>query len=410
MRTQKERIDKKGMLSFFLITALILLFSTSLSAGQREEILIGTHLPLSGPNAAIGVDQKWAYDMAVADVNKNGGIYVKKYGKKLPVRLVTIDDETDPGKAAAAVERLAKQKKVDMILSGHAAAYGVIPGSVAAEKHKIYYHGTACFIPPWQEHNFQWSTLFFFDLDDLASVPFKVWNSLPPNERPKRPGLIMEDNFDGRAIRTFLRKQAKNYGYKLIFDMPWTPGGKDYTAQILKAKNRKVDALLIFGGTGDLITLIRQMQQQRYSVKYLQAWKGAWNAEFWQGLGSQAEYIISDGHWSENYPFTGAKQLGKRYYKKFHKKSVSVGTFYALAQSLWQAIEKAGTLDSKKVRQAVLNNTFDTVMGEVDYNNSGVAIYPAPAFQWNKGDQQVVFPFDYSNYEVKIAPPWNKRY
>jgi branched-chain amino acid transport system substrate-binding protein len=56
----------------------------------------------------VGIEQRWAYETAVADINKAGGIMVKEYGKKLPVKLVVADDESDPGKAAAAVERHVK--------------------------------------------------------------------------------------------------------------------------------------------------------------------------------------------------------------------------------------------------------------------------------------------------------------
>ena len=59
-------------------------------------MLIGAHLPLTGSIAAIGNDQKWAYEQAVADVNDNGGVYVKAAGKKLPVELIVLDDGSVP--------------------------------------------------------------------------------------------------------------------------------------------------------------------------------------------------------------------------------------------------------------------------------------------------------------------------
>jgi branched-chain amino acid transport system substrate-binding protein len=94
----------------------------------------------------------------------------------------------------------------------------------------------------------------------------------------------------------------------------------------------------------------------------MHGWKGTWAGEFWQALGKDAQYILLDGFWSMDFPFPGAKELGDRYYQKFKKYSVSVGALYALCQILWQGIEKAGTLDSAKVRQAVLDNEFQTMM------------------------------------------------
>jgi branched-chain amino acid transport system substrate-binding protein len=101
--------------------------------------------------------------------------------------------------------------------------------------------------------------------------------------------------------------------------------------------------------------------------------------------------------------------LGERYYKKYQKYSVSVGMMYALCQVLFQAVEKAGTVDGEKVRQAVLDNEFDTMMGKIRYNDKGIGLFHLAFFQWWNGKQQTVFPFEYTKYKAKIAPPWDKR-
>jgi len=397
----------KGLFLFFLIGCLALLGVAS--AKEREEIRIGTNLPLTGILAMPGVEQKWAYEQAVADINAAGGISVKEYGKKLPVKLVIADDESDPGKAAAAVERLIKVDKVDLLLGGFAAPFGVIPGCITAEKYKRYYHTSICLIPPWLEHNFKWSTLFFFDLGQACEIPFQVWESLPESEKIQKPALVMEDTFDGRAFAGIFRGIAEKYGYKFVLDEPWAVGAMDYSAQIIKAKSLGVDAILIFGADTDCITFVRQMKENKLNVKYFHGWKGTWAGEFWKALGDDAQYILCDGFWSMDFPYPGAKELGERYYKKFKKYSVSIGAMYGLCQILWSAIEKAGTLDSAKVREAVLANEFDTVMGKVKYDERGVAVFVSTAHQWWDGKQMLVYPFDRTDWKTKLAPPWNER-
>jgi branched-chain amino acid transport system substrate-binding protein len=407
-------IKKKGKLVMICCVVLISLLSLMLGLvppveAKKKEILIGTNLPLTGILAMAGIEQQWAYQTAVDDINKAGGIFVKEYGEKLPVRLIVADDGSDPGKAAAAVERLIKVKKVDLMLGGFAAPFGVIPGCITAEKYRKYYHTSICLIPPWLEHKFQWSTLFFFDLEQACSVPYEVMNTMPENERPKKLALIMEDTFDGRAFAGIFRNLAEKYGYKFVLDEPWAVGAKDYSAQIIKAKSLGVDAILIFGADTDCITFVRQMKENKLNVKYFHGWKGTWAGEFWKTLGKDAQYVLCDGFWSMDFPFPGAKELGKRYYDKFKKYSVSVGAVYGLCQVLWQAIEKAGTLDSAKVRQTVIDNEFQTVMGKVDYDQNGVATFISTGHQWWNGKQMTVYPFKWTDYKAKVAPPWDKR-
>ena len=411
----RKRFNLRGNQAYFCFTllcfflALVWAVQPAEAKKEKNEILIGTNLPLTGILAGAGIEQKWAYETAVADINKAGGIYVKEYGKKLPVRLIVADDESDPGKAAAGVERLIKQKKVDLLLGGFAAPFGVIPGCITAEKYRRYYHTSICLIPPWLEHHFKWSTLYFFDLEQACSVPYEIWNSIPEDKRPQKPALIMEDTFDGRAFAGLFRNLAKKFGYKFVLDEAWAVGAKDYSAQIIKAKSLGVDSILIFGADTDVITFVRQMKENDLNVKYFHGWKGTWAGEFWKALGKDAQYILCDGFWSMDFPFPGAKGIGERYYDHFKKYSVSVGALYALCQVLWQAIEKAGTLDSAKVRQAVLDNEFETVNGKVKYDKDGVAIFTSTASQWWNGKQMTVYPFEWSKYKIKLAPPWNKR-
>ena len=378
-------------------------------AKEPSEIVIGTNLPMTGIMAGGGREQKWSYEQAVNDINAKGGIFVKEFGKKLPVKLIVADDESNAGKAGKVVERLIKVDKVNLLLGGFSAPFGVIPGCITAEKFKRYYHTSICLVPPWLEKKFQWSTLFFFDLAQACAVPYQLWDKLPVDKRPKKPALLMEDTFDGRAFAGLFRSIGDKYGYKFVLDEALAVGSKDYSAQIIKAKNLGVDSILIFTADSDCITFINQMKENDLSVKYMHGWKGTWAGEFYKALGKNADYILCDGFWSMDFPFPGAKELGERYYKDFGKHSVSAGATYALCQILFQAIEKAGTIDSATVRQAVLANEFDTVMGDVKYGSNGVAIFTSTAHQWWDGKQRTVYPFELADFELKLAPPWSER-
>ena len=397
------------LMGFCLFSLIVWTGRPALAENEKTKILIGAHLPLSGVGSLVGAEQKWAYDRAVEDINKEGGIYVKEYDRKLPVRLVAIDDESDPIKAAEAVEQLITQIKVDLMLSGQVGAMGVIPGMITAEKYKTYYHGTVIWIPDFLKHNFQWCTMYFITIESIAAAPYEIWNSLPEDQRPKRLALFVEDSTDGKQIGELLVGLAEKYGYEIVLQEFMEMEAKDYSSQIFEAKSMGVDAIILFANVPESVILVRQMKKRGFSVKFFQGLKGTWATDFYKALGKDADYIFCDGFWSEDYPFPKAKELGKRYYKEFGKHSVGAGMYYAVCQILWQAIEKAGTLDSAKVRQAVLDNEFNTVMGKVDYDEKGIALFPTACFQWWKGKQRIIYPFEYSKFKVKISPPWDRR-
>ncbi|WP_027714384.1 amino acid ABC transporter substrate-binding protein [Desulfuromonas sp. TF] len=384
-------------------------YELPVQASPRSEIVIGTHLPLTGERSGAGREQRWAYQEAVKDINALGGIFVKEYGKKLPVRLIIEDDKSNTDNVVRIVERLIKFNNVDMLLSGFSGNESVIPACISAEQHKKYYHASIAFIPTWVPYEFKWSTLFFFDIEQSVSVPFQLWNSMPENQRPKKPAVYMEDTYDGRLFADLFRAVSQRYGYSFAFFEVLPVGANDYSVQIMKAKALGVDAILFFSSEEDSIAFIRQMKQNGLNVGYLHGWKGSWAGNFWKELGKDAQYILCDGFWSMDFPLPGAKDLGERYRKEFGESSVSVGCTYALAQILWQAIEKAGTLDGEKVREAVVNKRFETVMGPVKYHADGVATFVSTANQWIDGKQELVYPFKWAKTTVHLAPPWTER-
>lgn len=378
---------------------------------DKKEILIGAPVPLTGGMAQNGIEQKWCYEQAIKDINAKGGIFVKQYNKKLPVRLVVADAESDPGKATAAAERLIKINKVDLMLSTFAAEL-VMPTCVVADKFKIYYHTTTCHTPIYRPGKFKWSTLYFFELSQASDVPFEILSSVPKAERPENIAIVAEDSQDGRGWTKGVEESAKKYpGFSIAMVEPTAVASKDYSPQILKLKSKGIDGILILAPTQDCVTFVRQCRENGLNFKYVHGYKGTFVTDFWEALGKDANYVLADAFWFENWPFPRAKEIGDRYYKDNGRRSVTIGAYYALAQTLFQAIEKAGTLDSAKVRQAVLTTQFkNTVMGDIKYAPDGVATWPNAAAQWWNGELKAVYPFNLSGgYKVKIAPPWDKR-
>ena len=395
-------LSRKGLAG---VCRVLLVFLVAMTVAEmahgKEEIVVGTHLPLSGILSQIGKEQQWAYQRSVEDINAAGGIYVAEYGKKLPVRLLVVDDQSLPAVVVAAVQRLITEEHVDFLLSGHTAVHGVIPGSIIAEIHKTYYHATGSFIQPWLEHKFLWSTLLFVDMEKTAAVPYALWQSLPGSARPKRIALVMEDVYAGLAFGGILRKKAKEFGYAIVYDTTIPSGTTDYRREIAAMQDAQVDAALIYNSVAASAAFVRQVKDSGLPLKFLCGWRGTWPVEFALAMGDAAENVISDGHWSENYPYPGARELGERFRADFGHTSISVGAFYALAQVLWQAIEQAGSLNPALVRHAVLNGTFQTVLGKIDYDQQGVALYPPIAFQWINGRPEVVYPLGQARYPLR---------
>jgi branched-chain amino acid transport system substrate-binding protein len=390
-------------LFFFLLTVCLTSFG-GVSAAGKEEILVGAISSLTGANAMTGAEQRWAYEQAVADINKKGGVYVKEFGKKLPIKLIYADDKSAADQAAAAMERLIKMDKIDLAMSSN-----VLPINVAAatvcEKYKVYFAMTCTWLDKVADQNFKWASDFFYTGKSAAEVPFLTWKTLPEADAIKRPAMMMEDDVNGQGFGASIKNWAKEYGVTFVMDEPYAVGSKDFSAHILKMKAAKADALLYFGSPTDGITLLRQMKEQQLKLRYIHGWKGFWPTEFVRAMGNDADYVIHDGFWTENSGAPGAKELGQRFKNQFKTDSVSIGLYYANPQALAMAIEKAGSINSAKVRDAVFGGEFKgTVKGDLKFNEKGLCFVPSHALQWWKGERMPVYPPAPSIWNLKLKP------
>jgi branched-chain amino acid transport system substrate-binding protein len=390
-----------GLLSLF--AAALVVPCTGALAAEKTEIVIGAVNSLTGENVLTAAECKWAYEQAIADVNAKGGIFVKDLNKKLKVKLVFADDKSTADGGAAAMERLIKVSHIDLALSSNITPINLAAATVA-EKYKMYYSIATSWLDFVEKEHFKYVSDVFTDTTRAAIAPFEIWKKLPEGQRPKNIALLVEDSPDGQGFGAGVRATAKAAGITFAVDEPFNVGANDFSAQILKYKTAKVDALLTLMSPEQAVLVVRQFKEQGYRVPYLHGWKGFWPREFEKTLGKDADYIIHDGFWNSGNGAPGSADLQKRFVAKFKNDSVSVGLSYVNAQILCMAIERAGSLSPDKVRDQVFGKEFKgTVMGDVKYNEKGLAFSPLLALQWYQGNRMQLFPASPS-WTFKPAP------
>ncbi|MFH1114316.1 MAG: amino acid ABC transporter substrate-binding protein [Pseudomonadota bacterium] len=391
----------------FIVAALSV---SPLIAGAPDTIKVGAAVPLTGRMAGGGKDVKAGYELAVKHINDKGGVLVKEYGKKLPIELILLDDESDPVKSVSRLEKLNSVDKVVAYLGGFSSELNVAGMSIA-EKNKIPWIGVTIAVEAPIRGGFKYSFVPFGMSGSQAKAFMDVVDSLPKAERPKTIAAFELQTDWGIECGKHLRKLAEEKGYKVITET-YAPGTKDFSSMILAAKSAGADALFSVPTPPQSIGLIKQMKELAYAPKLTCFVRGADFSTYWQALGKDANYVISDGNWDENMPFPGNEQL-KKDYRAQHPDVASVGNpvgpGYAAVEILAAAIEKAGSLDGKKIRDAVALTDMMTVKGPVKFRPNDTAVVVYGLRQWQDGKQQLIWPPDIATAKVLLAKPWNER-
>jgi len=115
-----KRIRREKMNRYLKSTVCVMLFALlmafPLAAHSKDKIRIGQAVSLSGGNAIIhAAGAMVPQTLWVEGVNAKGGIYVKEYGKKLPIEWIVYDDKSDHGTMVKLIERLILNDKVDFL-------------------------------------------------------------------------------------------------------------------------------------------------------------------------------------------------------------------------------------------------------------------------------------------------------
>ncbi len=376
-----------------------------------EFIEIGGSIPLTGKFGSLGSQVLAGYKYAVEDINAAGGVFVAEYGKKIPFRLTTYDDESDPTKAVSKMETLNSEQQVVAYLGG--AASGMHAATVAiAEKNKVPYLGVS--FAWWNIHQRGYKYLFspFPKSPDQARDIYLALNELiPEGQQPLNVAIFQEKTDWGIELGGMFKANAKPNGYTVVYYGEYAPGTTDFSSMILEAKDAGADMLLGMPSTPDGIAIVKGMSELGWAPKFTMLVRAPDGNTWGETLGTIGDYVafFAGWHYAENFP--GVAELNAKHQAEFGRPAdVLVGPAYACVQILADAIERAGTLDRDAIRDALAKTDMMTVIGQVSFNGDGTGNVLNPMAMWIAGKQELIWPTDMATTTLPYpAPAFDKR-
>lgn len=232
-----------ALLVFIPIVAF-LCFTDVNAAPAKDKIRIGWVTSLSGMlSASVAATTGAAYDIWLEEVNAKGGIYVKEYGKKLPIELIKYDDKSDVGTMTKLMEKVILEDKVDFVLApwGTAMLYAAAP---VANKYKYILMGNAGGCIKLKE--IMPKMPYVFTVLNTAETQIPELAGILAENKVKTAAIIYIQDLHGIEYRDMALKEFKKKGIKIVSAKSFPHGTKDLTPLIKEAKAANVDAFLGF--------------------------------------------------------------------------------------------------------------------------------------------------------------------
>ena len=378
------------------------------SPAAPQTIPVGAIVSLSGFDSNLGHQAKAGYEIAAEDINRAGGAFVKEYGKKIPLEIIVQDMESSAPKAVSRMEWLYTSKKVVSYMG----TTFISAGSGVAEKNKIPTIVVASAVQGVHERGFKYWFSPVGKTPDTARVICDILDTIPAEKRPKTVAIFQEHTDFGLEQAEGFKKECVQRGYKVAVLEKYTMMTKDFSPLIMAAKNAGAEVVLSSPITPDAMTMMRQMKELDYHAKAIVAIRAADDLSWGKAMGPSGDYVVLMGGWHFRVNYPGVDKLDAAYQSKFGRPAdMQTGPAYASIQILAAAIEKAGTLDTAKIRDAIAGTDMITVVGKVKFRPNGTVIDPCPAtIQWLAGSQKLVWPKEFRETPfVYPIPPWKER-
>ena len=355
-------------------TALLALAATTVRA---QDIKIGYNADQSASGVAeLGTAGRWAFEAAIEDINKSGGILGRK------VVGIVRDDLGAPPKSIQNMTELIDNEKVDAVVgpanSGNALAWLHIPQQRKIPVVVPIATGSEITLRYQKEPQ---NYLFRVSMVDREQIALLAAYAVKASKTQKIAILADSTGYGQGGIKDATEVLAL-HNVKPVIVEKYGPKDTDMTSQLAKIRDAGADVVIIYGIADGTAHVLRSMEKINYMPITLGTWGNLSGLLPRIAGGKLAEHLILAASTTEDSnPRT--KSLGERVRKNFP----TLTTFPCSAQAydsvmlIAAAMKLAKSTDGEKVAAALeqvtgvqgVIKTYDKPFSKTDHEGLGVA-------------------------------------
>ena len=402
------------------ILATLLAVTATVSARGADapaEIKLGTLYASSGRYASISLPVHNGLKLWIDQMNADGGAFVKAFNKKIPLKLIAYDDQSNTATAATLYNQLITQDKVDILISDSGSVLTSVAVPIARD-HKMFLFdqtGTgATFFTPDNPYIALMS-------DPVSTIWPKPLADFLTHDGPglgiKRVAMLYATNdFTGTqasAVRKFIKESTS--GVELVFDEGVPTETSSYTVLLNNIRAANPDAVIHLGYASNDIAFLRNVQDSGIKFKFLFAIYPGLETELLEknvgdkGLSYVFTYVPSSEISYETNFGMSLKDYSAAWHNKYADSKIEFGfnsvAGYTTGLVLEKTLATAESLDQLELRKAVfaLSGNLKTLDGTFELDPNGAQIGEiTPLGQFLPGDDNhqklvTVWPHELAN-------------
>ena len=338
------------------------------AADKKGKLTVAMVNPLTGDAATYGVSHKNGLELALAEINKAGGV------KGQQIELVTHDDAGDPKQAAAGAQKFADMKSV-LAIVGSCLSSNTLAMVPITDKAKVPHSVISS-----SSAKLSGMSKYFFRMAVQDDKVGGLMVELAQNKfKPKKVALMYLNNDYGKGLLASIDPQVKKYGITLTSAQTYLANDKDYSALLTKVKAEAPDVLLVGSTYTDGGLIVKQAREMGLTLPIVGP-TGLYSPKYMEIAGKAVDNSYFLGVFVPTNPDPKVQEFVKKYKEKY---GMEPDTFAALAYDqgyvLKDAMEKAaakGNVTRESLREAMAASSYKGITGTVTFDAKGDWVRP----------------------------------
>lgn len=343
------------------------LLFTALAAGMAfcanaQTVKIGWFGPETGDSALWGQAEKNTVLMLADDINAQGGVEVG--GKKYKIQIVAYDDKGDSVEAVNVAKRLVSQDKVVAIVGPNASGEAIPVAPIVGDA-KVPLIATAATNPKVtvQDNGAVNAFMFRACFTDPYQGKAAAYYAFQKLGKRKAAILMTIDDPYSTGLAEFFKQNFEKLGGKVVAEVSYTSGEKDFRAPLTKIKSAVPDIIFIPAYYNDVALAAKQARD--LGIKQILFGGDGWPSDNLVSLAGKAlEGCMFINHLDMEGP--ESKPLRDAYKAKYGK-NAELNT-YMVRDALYMVIDamkRAKSVDPQAIQKALLTTDIQGVTGHI---------------------------------------------
>jgi branched-chain amino acid transport system substrate-binding protein len=354
-------ISKVTGFLFYIFTVIVILIVPRVGHGA-EPVNIGV---MHWENFTYAEMMRNSYEMALEDINRNGGI------KGRPLKLVYADDKGTREAGEKAVRKLINESGALILVGGYASSNTIYTAGIANELDIPFVISTAADDRITQR---KWKNIYRIN-PPAKEYARGVEELMLKKIKPKSISIIYENSpyGTGGALQMMWFCREHNIEVRKIIPYHKERTGPDYFHKLVAPlKENPPDVIYMVSYLQDAVSIVKKINKLNIYSLLVGSAGGFTSPKFIAMAGPAADALLTATLWTPNLPYSGAQEYYEKYVRMFGTEPDYHGAeAYSVLLVASDALRRAKSMGSVDIRAALDKTNMKTAFGPVNFKAYG---------------------------------------